>query len=76
MMPHVSASINSFLALKSYATTKLFFLKMGHSWPLFLYFCLFYCAIGRYTFADVRIQSADLWCQKRPLYQLSHNHCP
>ena len=22
------------------------------------------------------IRTADLWCRKRPLYQLSHNHCP
>ena len=27
-------------------------------------------------FADVWIWTADLWCWKRPLYQLSHNHCP
>ena len=26
-------------------------------------------------FADVWIWTADLWCWKRPLYQLSHNHC-
>ena len=28
------------------------------------------------NFADDWIQTVDLWCQKRPLYQLSHNHCP
>ena len=22
------------------------------------------------------IRTADLWCGRRPLYQLSHNHCP
>ena len=27
-------------------------------------------------FADDWIRTADLWNQKRPLYQLSHNHCP
>ena len=27
-------------------------------------------------FADDWIQTADLWYWKRPLYQLSHNHCP
>ena len=27
-------------------------------------------------FAHDRIRTADLWCQMRPLYQLSHNHCP
>ena len=48
---------------------------------LFLYFRLnntvdlkqmFYKKLCRWDW--VRI--ADLWCQKRPLYQLSHNHCP
>ena len=23
-----------------------------------------------------RFEPADLWCQKRSHYQLSHNHCP
>ena len=27
-------------------------------------------------FADDWIRTADLWYRKRPLYQLSHNHCP
>ena len=27
-------------------------------------------------FADEWIQTADLWIWKRPLYQLSHHHCP
>ena len=49
---------------------------MGHSRSLFLYFCLFYFTIGRQNFAGVWIWTADLWCWKRPLYQLSHNHCP
>ena len=26
-------------------------------------------------FADDWIQTTDLWRRKRPLYQLSHNHC-
>ena len=29
-----------------------------------------------YKFADDWIRTADLWCRRRPLYQLSHNHCP
>ena len=52
---------------------------MGHSRTLFLYFHLFYlynCTMGRLNFADVGIRTADLWCRKRPLYQLSHHHCP
>ena len=28
------------------------------------------------NFADDWIRTADLWCRKQPLYQLSHNHCP
>ena len=48
---------------------------MGHFRPLF-YFCLFYCTICRLNFADVWIWTAALWCQKGPLFQLSHNHCP
>ena len=52
------------------------FLKMGHFRPLFLYFRLFYCTIGRLNFADVWIQTWDLWSWKHPPYQLSHNHCP
>ena len=28
------------------------------------------------NFADDWIQTADLRTRKRPLYQLSHNHCP
>ena len=27
-------------------------------------------------FADDWIETADLWCWKQPIYQLSHNHCP
>ena len=27
-------------------------------------------------FADDWIRTTDLWYWKRPLYQLSHNHCP
>ena len=27
------------------------------------------------NFADDWIRTADLWCRKQLLYQLSHNHC-
>ena len=30
----------------------------------------------KYKFANDWSQTADLWYQKRPLYQLSHNHFP
>ena len=50
---------------------------MGHSRPLFLYFRLFYLIYNWWiSFADVGIWTADLWCWKRPLFQLSHQHCP
>ena len=52
------------------------FLNMGHSRPLFLYFCLINYTIGRYSYANVWIGTADLWNRKRLLYQLSHNQCP
>ena len=29
-----------------------------------------------YKFADDGIRTADLWCGKQQLCQLSHNHCP
>ena len=29
-----------------------------------------------YKFCDDWIRTADLWCQKQPLYQLRHNHFP
>ena len=51
-----------------------------HSWPLFLYFRLFNTVDSKQMFnkifANGHIQTADLWHQKRPLYQLSHNHWP
>ena len=27
-------------------------------------------------FSNDSIRTADLWCQKQPVYQLSHNYCP
>ena len=45
------------------------FLKMGQTRPLFVYFRLFNTVGCRYLKFD------DDWCWKRPLYQLSHNHC-
>ena len=52
----------------------------GHSRPLFLYFCLFNTVDSKQmfykNFDNDWIQTADLWYWKRPLYQLSHNHCP
>ena len=53
---------------------------MGHSRPLFFYFRLFYkqltvnkCSI---KVADDWIRTRVLWCCKRPLCQLRHNHFP
>ena len=53
---------------------------MGHSRPLFLYFRRFYKLptgnIGSIKVADDWIRTVDLWCRKRLLCQLNHNHCP
>ena len=52
------------------------------NWPLFSLFssCLnLQLTVNRcstYKFPDPWIQTADLWCRKRPLCQLSNNHCP
>ena len=51
----------------------------GHSRPLFLSLSLYLIyflivqLVDKY-FADVGIQTADLWCRERLLYQLSHHH--
>ena len=52
---------------------------MDHSQTLFLYFVFSMQLtenIVYINFADDWIQTADLWCQKRSLNQLSHKHCP
>ena len=55
--------------------------KMGHSRLLFLYFCLFNKIDRKQMFHKILMmddwsRTADLWCRKRPLYQLGHNHFP
>ena len=52
---------------------------MGHSRPLFLYFCLLNtvdCKCSLKFLADDWIWTMDLWNWKWPLYQLCRNHCP
>ena len=53
---------------------------MGHSQPLFRSFCLFHTVestqMFNINFADDCIRTLDLWYRKRPLCQLSLNHCP
>ena len=49
---------------------------MGHYLPLFLYFRLFKTVDSKQKFTIDWIRTVNLWCRKRPLYQLSHNHCP
>ena len=47
---------------------------MGPCRPLFR---LFNAVVSEdMNFADDWIQTSDLCCQKRPLYQLSQHHCP
>ena len=45
----------------------IFFIKMGHSWPLFVF---------SIQLTVKKIRTEDLWYRKQPLCQLSHNHCP
>ena len=53
---------------------------MRHSRPLFRYFRIFDSVDSKQMFnikfARELIRTVDLWCQKQPLYQLGHNHCP
>ena len=53
------------------------FLKMGHSWTLFLLFSSFQynTVYNKLKFAGVWIPTEDLWYWKQLLCQLSHNHC-
>ena len=44
-----------------YTSTSIFFKKWG---------------IPDINFAENWIRTVDLWYRKRPLYQLSHHHCP
>ena len=43
--------------------------------PLFFFFVVLVQLIVNVKVDDDSIRTTDLWCQKRPLYQLSHNHC-
>ena len=52
----------------------LFLKKLGLSRPLFSLFSI--QLIVHIHFADDWIRKADIWCRKRPLYQLRHNHFP
>ena len=44
--------------------------------PASFSFRLFDTVDTELNFADEFIRTADLWYRKRPLCQLSHNHCP
>ena len=51
---------------------------MGHSRTLFINYRLINTVDSTWFFkcAEYWIRTPDLWCQKRSLYQLSHNHWP
>ena len=61
-------------------TIILFCLSLFLNGPLFLYFRLFNSVDRKQLFniklADGWIRTVDLWFWKRPLYQMSHTHCP
>ena len=65
------------LYIKSLQQSRLFILN-GRSRSLFSSFQIsIQLTLNiQYKFADAWIRPADLWDRKRPLYQLSHNHCP
>ena len=68
--------LNPFIALVGLPFRIL--LKMGHSRPLFLYSRLLNTVDSKQhsiKLCDVGIRTVDLWCWRRPLYQLSHHHC-
>ena len=53
------------------------FLKIGPFPASFFFIFVFSIQlIVHINFADDCIRTADLWCRKRPLYQLHHNHFP
>ena len=55
--------------------TVLFLKKWAiHGLPFFI--IVFSKQMLHKKFADDWNWTTDLWCRKRPLYQLSHNHCP
>ena len=55
--------------------TVLFLKKWAiHGLPFFI--IVFSKQMLHKKFADDWNWTTDLWCKKRPLYQLSHNHCP
>ena len=69
--------MDRFINIKESLAGAKVFLKDGPflaSFSLFSSF-LFKYTFGRLNFAGVEIQTADLWCQKQSLYQLSHHHC-
>ena len=55
----------------------MFFFKKNGPFPFSFFFIFVFSIqlIVHINFADDWIRITDLWYQKRPLYQLSHNHC-
>ena len=50
-------------------------IKVWLHWHHFFKLCQKQRIYKSISFSDVWIRTSDVWCRKRPLYQLSHNHC-
>ena len=82
---HLTEWVNVVVHLHAYINILLFisfnkrFLSISETLYLRGYSCSPYlsiCKCSIYIFADDWIRTVDLWNRKRPVYQLSHNHCP
>ena len=68
------------IGLKTLTLVGIFNIKQGHFYVTFINLAhsrlLLIFIHSRYIkFAEAWIRTANHWCGKRPLYQLSHNHC-
>ena len=76
----LSLSLNISLSLSLNISIFVFlplFFKIGPFPASFFFFTSFQCSwMVHLNFANDLIRTADLWCRKRPLYQLRHNHFP
>ena len=82
----IYSSCMIFMLLNKARIDKKFNKFFKKNWPYPASFCLYssfqYTVDGKQMFninlniAYEWIRTEDLWYRKRPLYQLSHNHCP
>ena len=80
LLDHLTTMLPDPIYLRAWSVNafQIVFLRLGRSRPTFFtHVCLFSIPIGRKQLHDVAtgIQTADLWCRKQSLNQLSHHHC-